>query len=74
MFSMYEAIINIRILLQFLYPKMHRGTNTIMFYYFPSPGMSAIEVLCKQQNIILKTIAEQKKPSLSTHKHCAGTL
>ena len=34
---MYEVIINIRILIQFLEPKPHRGINAITFYYFLSP-------------------------------------
>ena len=34
---MYEASVIIKNLMQFLQPKMHRGRNAIMFFYFPSP-------------------------------------
>ena len=48
---MYEAIIITKILLHFCSQK---GINVSMSYYFPSPVMKAIYVLCTQQNVLCR--------------------
>ena len=53
---MYEAIIIIKILMQFLQPKLHRSINAIMIYYFPSPIMNKIYVLFKQICVLCKVL------------------
>ena len=50
----YEANIITKILMQILEPKTHTGIKVIMFYYFPSPDMNAIYVLCKQQYVLCR--------------------
>ena len=51
MFYTYEAIIITKILMHFCSQKC---INAIMLYYFPSPGMKAIYVLCKQQYVMCR--------------------
>ena len=63
-----------KILMQFLKPKTHRGIYAVMFFYFPSPGMRAVYVLCKQQYILYRKHRWAYKASLSTYNKRAGTI
>ena len=63
MFYMYEAIINTKILMHFCSQK---GLNVIMLYYFPSPGIHAIYVLCKQQHVLCRKYRRANK-SINNH-------
>ena len=52
--------------MQVLWPKSHRSINAGMPYYFPSPGMNEIFVLCKQQYPLTRKYCWAYK-SVSSH-------
>ena len=71
MFNLNEAIAITKILMHFCCQK---GINASMFYYFSSPGINAIYVLCEQNMHYKESIPEHIKASLCIHKQRAATI
>ena len=73
---MYEVIIIIRILMQFLQPKSHTRSNDIMFYYIPSPPPTWTRLMYYVNNNMhyVKSIAEHIKASLPVWNQSARII
>ena len=60
---MYETIVITKILMHFCIPK---GEKASILYYFPSPAIKEIYVLCKKQYVLSRKYRWAYK-SITTH-------
>ena len=62
---MYDDIINIKTLMQLLYPKSKRGINAIIYYFYLSPVWTIFMYYVNNKIYYLESIAGHIKTSLS---------